>query len=376
MVAAPTVVELVYKPQAAPKSERTLRLGYRPCLDGLRAFAVFAVMAHHAYLRSFTGGQIGVDVFFVLSGFLITTILLEEWEGASRIDLKNFYRRRVLRLIPALLGLLLACEAVAIVRLRGQYFWTVQKAILAALCYAANWMRVSQIDSMGPLAHTWSLSIEEQFYILWPVTLMILLPRLRRTRIIALLLLIIAAAAIHRAALWQGESSFDRIYNGTDTRFDELLVGGATALMLAAGWLHQRFWTSTLRWAALPAAAFVGAQAAYPLSEYAMSRYGWPLIEVSVAVLLCCLLRTERHIFHYVLEFPPLVWVGRISYGLYLWHPPIFSKIGGWHLPTVVQVCLMFLVTFAVAGFSYYVIETPFLKLKSRTRPPALLVGS
>src|SRR5262249_40120198 len=195
MATAQLYREIVQGSELESRAKAKPELGYKPSLDGVRAFAVLVVMAWHADIRLFRGGNVGVDVFFVLSGFLITTLLIEEWNRSFQINLKYFYARRALRLLPALLGLLIFLEAVALIRLHGSYFWTVQKSIVAALFYCANWMRVADNASMGPIPHTWSLSVEEQFYFLWPPILLLLLPRVRKNHIIILLLLIISLVA-------------------------------------------------------------------------------------------------------------------------------------------------------------------------------------
>ena len=345
------------------------RLGYRPCLDGLRAFAVLMVMGHHAYLKGFDGGQIGVDLFFVLSGFLITNILIQEWDQTSRVQLKYFYGRRALRLLPALFSLLFVSEVFALVRLRGPYFWLVQKAIVAAACYVANWMRVHNIESMGPLAHTWSLSVEEQFYFLWPPLLVFMLPRLKKKYILGVVILLLAFVAICRAHLWMGEASWDRIYNGTDTRFDELLSGSAAAFVFAFGWLQNPPLRALMRWTLIPSALFIAALVIWPMSDPSMVRYGWLLIEMAVVIIISWLVSNSGSPFHRVLEFPAIVWIGKISYGLYLWHAPIFSQAGGLPFPWVLRILVMFTVTFTVAALCFRWIETPFLKLKSRIGP-------
>ena len=165
------------------------RLGYRPSLDGLRGVAVLVVMAHHAYVPFFRGGGVGVDIFFVLSGFLITSLLLEEWRRTQDISLRGFYIRRGLRLLPALFMLLLVLQAYALLRMRGDAFWEMEKAIGAVLGYFGNWVAALGLYDMRVLSHTWSLSIEEQFYFLWPIILLLMLrSRWKRTRILGALL--------------------------------------------------------------------------------------------------------------------------------------------------------------------------------------------
>ena len=224
---------------------------------------------------------------------------------------------------------------------------------------------------MGPLPHTWSLSVEEQFYFVWPPLLLILLPRLGRRQILLVLILISSLVGFHRFMLWTGEGSWERIYNGTDTRFDELLVGSAAAFVLAAGWLRNRIVSEVVRYASIPAAVFLGILVPRPMSHRAMSEYGWILIELSAAVILCWLVSNAKSMFHKLLEFPPLVWIGEVSYGLYLWHVPIFSKVGGFHLPYLAKLCLTFTASFVIAAFSHRFIEEPFLRLKSQMTPPA-----
>src|SRR5580700_10307500 len=132
--------------------DQPFRLGHRPALDGLRAIAVLVVMAHHGYVPLFRGGSIGVDIFFVLSGFLITSLLLEEWDRTGEISFGKFYLRRALRLLPALLLLLLFVEAYALATLKGLRLWDMQKAILSVLFYVSNWFSIARPNGLGPLA--------------------------------------------------------------------------------------------------------------------------------------------------------------------------------------------------------------------------------
>jgi len=363
------------KQQLESRAKPRFELGYKRSLDGVRAFAVLVVMARHGDLRFFGGGQVGVDVFFVLSGFLITTLLIEEWNRTSRISLRNFYIRRALRLLPALLGVLIFSEVFALLQLHGSYFLLVQKAILGALFYCANWMRVFDIKSMGPIPHMWSLSLEEQFYFLWPPILLCLLPRFRKTHILTLLLLIITVVAVHRSVLWTGEGSYERIYNGTDSRIDELLCGCMAALLMSVEWFRNRVFTK-IRYACLPSAILLVGFLPRPMSHRAMSMYGWVIVEFAVAILLCWIVSREAGLIPKALSLQPVVWIGQISYGLYLWHVPIFSKIGGLNLPNAVKTIMMWTLSFAAAEFSHRFIEKPFLNLKSRMRPSTPLLIS
>ncbi len=207
------------------------RLGYRPALDGMRGVAVLVVVGLHMYVPFLAGGYLGVDIFFVLSGFLITSLLLEEWRRSGRISFRDFYLRRALRLLPALFAFLLILQAYILLRMRGDEFWQMEKASLAVLAYFGNWAKAYGVD-LRALNHMWSLAVEEQFYFVWPVIFLLLL-RIRRNPswIVYALILAIGGIALRRAFM-SGHVTEARIYNGSDTRFDELLTG----CVLAVGW--------------------------------------------------------------------------------------------------------------------------------------------
>ncbi len=359
-------LESISAPPSASVHE-PLHLGYRPALDGLRAFAVLVVMAHHGYVPFFGGGAVGVDLFFVLSGFLITSLLLEEWRKTRNISLAKFYLRRILRLIPALVVFLLFIQLYVLVFLRGHRFWEMEKAIAAVIFYVANWMRAFKLVDMDVLAHTWSLSIEEQFYLVWPVALLLLLrTRIHQSWILRLLGLAILLVALRRASMWMHMASADRIYNGSDTRSDELLTGCALAVWLQVGAFSRERVRSIVRYLFPLAALVIVASIARPLADGAMYTFGWPSIELSVAVVILALLSGSAGPVQKVLELPVAVWIGRLSYGLYLWHVPIIGRAGGWHFLGPLRVPVGFILTFAVAAASYYVVELRFLRRKKQ----------
>ena len=191
-------------------------LGYRPALDGLRAFAVLWVIGFHYHLPFGRDGLFGVDIFFTLSGFLITVLLLEEWSHTGRISLKNFYIRRILRLYPALVLMLLVFG----LRVPNGY-------IFSTLFYSTNWIKALHVlpDSIY-LDHTWSLSIEEQFYLLWPAALMLMLRMKVQPRRMALITAGLGLiSAIWRAVYWNATQDWFRVYMGTDMHADGLLLG-------------------------------------------------------------------------------------------------------------------------------------------------------
>lgn len=351
-------------PYVVPSS---FRLGYRPALDGVRAFAVLIVMAHHADVPFFKGGSFGVDIFFVLSGFLITSLLLQEWNQTSAISFRKFYLRRALRLLPALFVFLLSIEAFSLVELRGNRLGEIQKAILAVLFYVSNWFTIHRPYGLGPLSHAWSLSVEEQFYFLWPPALFTLLYfRPRMSRMVAVIACLCVVFAIHRAQLWTGPALEWRIYYGLDTRIDQLLAGCALAAAFSAGWGRLRPLRQVVRYSYLPCLVFIFYLVARPFPYRILFTIGWPVLELSLAIVIFRLIAWDHTILHQLLAFPPVVWIGRLSYGLYLWHFPIIEKAGAWTAVGRLRIPVAFLLTFGVATLSFYLVEQPFLRLKSQ----------
>jgi peptidoglycan/LPS O-acetylase OafA/YrhL len=216
-----------------------VRLPYLPGLDGLRALAVIAVLLYHAELPWIPGGFLGVEIFFVISGYLITTLLLAEWRQRGRIDVKAFWLRRARRLLPALYLLLVVTLAYAVVFLPGEVAGLRADAI-AAFGYVTNWYLVlgheSYFEAIGRpslLKHLWSLAVEEQFYLLWPPLLALGLSvgaaRWRERRVLLVTLALAVASALLMALLYRPEVDPSRIYFGSDTRAAGLLIGAALA---------------------------------------------------------------------------------------------------------------------------------------------------
>jgi len=344
-----------------------------PALTGIRGLAVLSVLIFHGNEARLPGGFLGVDVFFVLSGFLITTVLIKEHDTAGRISLRDFWMRRVLRLAPALV--LMLCVVLALsffLRSDSRAFRSDAFEVLLALFYLANWARAFGFHPHDVLPHTWSLSVEEQFYLLWPLILIPLLKApLPRRKLAALVLAGAILISLYRVALLAAGESIHRLSNGLDTRADGLLIGCSLALALSAAGVagsNPRFHSVVLRSLLGPAALAGLAILALIAEPVGRQTCGWQFL--AVAILSAALLYDSvgpKSLLRPLLENPFLVWVGSISYGLYLWHLPIFvvfdyTENEPWKLAVGAPL------TFAAASVSYYLIEQPALRLKSRFR--------
>jgi peptidoglycan/LPS O-acetylase OafA/YrhL len=355
-------------PPSPARALTTPPLGYRPSLDGLRAIAVLAVMSWHYVLPGVKGGFLGVDIFFVLSGFLITRLLVEEWELTGGIHLGRFYLRRMLRLFPALFLLLLAMLPLV------PWIWTVH-----ALLYITNWGILAGKLGSCAIMQLWSLSVEEQFYLLWPPLLLGLFAlRTPRPLIGIVVFLLAVASAVFKVLAWHTIDSWSRLYFGSDARADELLIGCGLALFLSWSAVPQRAWfRRAVQWATLPAILWLGylivASAVYWKLLYLQG--GLTLAAVATAIVITqCLIAPVPGVRAF-LAWRPLVVIGRMSYGLYLWHAPVAWLTDARHYDWVpilsrpVQFVVRVALTFAVAGASYRFLERPLLRLKHRFSP-------
>jgi len=338
-----------------------------PALDGLRGLAILLVITHHQLIPlSLEGGFLGVDLFFVLSGFLITTLLLAEFDAAKTISLGNFYARRALRLGPALLLYLLVC---LIVTYHLQMLeWTRElKLVGIALVYSTNWRLALGWDAaLDPTAIIWSLSIEEQFYLLWPVLFFVcLLVKLKRTHIIAGLVLIVLAIMLHRYALWRGGADLNRLYYGTDTRADAPLLGCLMALIPRWELSVSRkpyFQIGVL----LAVLCLIGLVLTTHFTDQFLYQGGYTAIAVLAGVVTWSAANEPPRLLSACLEWYPLRWFGKISYGLYLWHWLLLKTVSLYYLVGYWDPWARFLLAVGVSALSFYVVERPFNKLKTR----------
>ena len=345
------------------------RFTYQPALDGLRAFAVLSVFAYHLDAGWMRGGFLGVDTFFVLSGFLITSLLIGEWARRGGISLGGFWTRRARRLLPALLLVLLAVAAFAVLDAPAEQLDRLRGDGLATLFYGANWRFIESGQSYfdlfseaSPLRHMWSLAIEEQFYLVWPLITFACL-RLARGRhwLLGLVCGAGAGASIATMAVLYDPSDPSRAYYGTDGRAHLLLIGAGLALILAR-WSPGRAARSTVN--ALGLAGAVTCLAFWvwvPDTAAWMYRGGYAVFGLCVAAVITSAVQPGRFALRSFLSLAPLVWIGRISYGLYLWHWPVIvvasparTGLDGASL-TAVRVGL----TFAFATASFYLVEQP-----------------
>jgi peptidoglycan/LPS O-acetylase OafA/YrhL len=338
-----------------------------PALDGIRGIAMILVLIHHQLIPlSLNGGFLGVDLFFVLSGFLITGLLLQEFEATNSVSLKNFYTRRVLRLAPAFLIYLIAA-LIFTYEQHPEEFARELKLVGLSLVYLTNWRMALGWDySLDPTAIIWSLSIEEQFYLVWPPLLLLLLScRIKRSHIGVALGLVVVAVALHRAALWTNGAELNRMYYGTDTRADALFMGCLCAF-LAQHRLPAKV-KSTLRILGLSAAVFL----VYLISTVTFTgqflyRGGYTLIALATGLLIWSINDCQQSWLARLLTFYPFRWFGLISYSLYLWHWLLLRNVSFYYLVGEWDAWAKFVAAITIAASSFYLIEKRINKLKSR----------
>ncbi|SEG54519.1 Peptidoglycan/LPS O-acetylase OafA/YrhL, contains acyltransferase and SGNH-hydrolase domains [Actinacidiphila yanglinensis] len=347
-------------------------------IDGLRTVAVMTVIFYHFHEDALPGGSIGVDVFYTISGFVITRLLVAEFARTGDIGLWQFYRRRWLRLVPALL---VVCALTALLSLAPvpTFKHGVSAALLAAFSLV-NLVRAAQSGGYtgvtAPLGHTWSLGVEEQFYLVWPPVLLALLRRLKARTVLSAAVVLTLLPVLWRYHLWNSTAAH-RIYNGPDTRADQLLAGAVLAIVLAR-LAPDDPWRETMRtWAArlwLPALTLLAlmvwqvqitGRSAWNGPEYTV---GFLVTALLAVVVLTSLELLPRSPLTRLLSLAPLAWIGRnLSYGLYLWHYPLMHLLGDLGVKRMLFPSTL-LATFIMALASYFLVEEPCRRLKQRGR--------
>jgi peptidoglycan/LPS O-acetylase OafA/YrhL len=333
----------------------TWRLGRRPALDGLRGVAILLVLAAHAGPPALGSmGNVGVAVFFTLSGFLITGMLIEE-RARGRVDLRGFYMRRVRRLAPALVAfLIVACTLRAVL---GPW-WLDWRALPLAAAYLANWAPSFGVN-LGPVMVLWTLAVEEQFYLLWPL---VVIAAARRSRVVVVATVLAAVSLLDRLLLLGSGAGWDRVMGGSDTVAFALLVG-AVCVGCRLGGEPGRV-RPMLAWVAVAAAAAVP----FLVSSGGYRLVGFPAVGVLTACALWALTGDGEQLGGWGVGW--LRWFGSRSYGIYLWHWPIVWWMT-WHLelawPVVAAVGVP--VSLLIAEASYRWVECPFRARRNASRP-------
>jgi peptidoglycan/LPS O-acetylase OafA/YrhL len=351
-------------------------MGYLPGLDGLRALAIIGVLLYHAGVDWVPGGFLGVDVFFVLSGFLITSLILEEYDRAGRIDFRRFYIRRARRLLPAVFVLLIAV-GIAVLLFYRDALSAFREDALATLFYVNNWWYIlvdqSYFESIGRpplLKHLWSLSVEEQFYLVWPAVALLLVrrggrPLVRRVAIVLALASTVWMAYLAIRGGYPIDADPSRAYFGTDSHIMGLLIGAA----LATVWRPGRLSADIPRSARILVTSIGAAMIAVVLGFYLfvgeftpwLYRGGFLVLAIFTAVLIAAATHPASPLGP-ILGVGVLRYLGRRSYGIYLWHWPIFmvTRPGidvPWSEPVAFVVRIG--VTLLIAEISYRFIEMP-----------------
>ena len=355
---------------------------YLPSIDSLRALAVLAVIIYHVDVNYLPGGFLGVDLFFVLSGYLISSLIIKEYRKTGSLNLYNFYIRRARRLLPAVYFMITVGLVVMVlfneVLLRKSHL----DAIFGYI-YSSNWWyifhKLDYFDSFGaqsPFKHLWSLAIEEQFYMIFPL-LFLLVNRKKKSKdgtyklnknfLYVVLGLILVSLLAH--ILLFDINNISRIYFGTDTRAFSLLVGVVGAILYPMERLHAKVTPQQNMLYSVVSLVSIATLITVMIytSEYNTLLYRGGFLLVAILGLIVIISSGKQHtLMSRLLSFKPVVFIGKISYSLYLWHFPVLvlttpvSEIGN---PNIFFVILRIVLTFAVAIVSYVFVETPIRKL-------------
>lgn len=361
-------------------------LRYRPHLDGLRTLAVYLVVAFHAGLGRMSGGFIGVDIFFVLSGFLVTSILLRDLAASGRVSRRRFYSRRVRRILPAALATLVLTALAFFVIASPADVFEAMGGFRSACLFVANWYFLQQSTdyfaadvNSNPVLHFWSLAVEEQFYLLWPLVLgglFVLSRRAGRGRWWVLRIAVAGLAlASAIAALRIGHTDLDRAYYGTDTRVYQLLAGAFLALTPQLFRLAPAA-RRVIRTLAMPSLL---ALVAVATSAFSMSPITRGIVVTIFASLLIVALENSRAgAAKRFLSTRPMTYLGRVSYGTYLWHWPVIVLVTyERHISPLPLFAIAVVSATGLAILSYHALERPVRTSRSleRYKGPVIAVG-
>jgi len=355
-------------PDSSSPDGLTHRLPYLAALDGIRACAVIAVVLFHAGWNGAHGGFLGVDVFFTLSGYLITSLLLDEFQKSGRVRLGGFWARRARRLMPAQIAMALVVVTFAYLSSPPGYFGNLVADALSAIFYVGNWHLVSHTASYfttgappSLFTHAWSLAIEEQFYLVWPIVVWLTLRRSTKIRYVGFIALGGAFASFALTNALLDSATTNRLYYGTDTHAGGILVGAFLGTVL---WQLPR--TERVR------------RVINPLSYLALGvlgltifmargtntwvfEFGFAVVALATSLLIASVSILDRHPVTRLLSWGPLTYLGRLSYGIYLWHYPVIALIT--NRLTHLQGASLFSVRLALTGLlavaSYHLVELP-----------------
>lgn len=321
----------------APKHDSGKRR-YMPGLDGLRALSVMAVIAYHLDFKWASGGFLGVGIFFVLSGYLITDQIVAQWKQNKKLDLKDFWIRRARRLLPAMF-VMLAFVSLWLAWFDRSRLIALQGDFISAVLYFNNWWLifhdVSYFESFGPpspIGHLWSLAIEEQFYVIWPVILLILFRTVpQRGKIILLILAGATVSALAMAMIYEPGIDPSRVYYGTDTRVFALLIGAALAIVWPSRNIHgnlSRRFRNILDWIGGGGLVIIILMIGRT-NEFGNFLYYGGLVFLSVvsAIVIAVLAHPASRLAGFM-GCKPLRWIGVRSYSLYIWHYPVIVLTG------------------------------------------------
>ena len=358
---------------------------YVPALDGIRALAVVGVLLFHFGVAGVNGGLLGVDVFFVLSGFLITSLLVEEWVATGTLSFARFYARRARRLLPALFLLIALVAVYAAWFAQPDTRASIRGDALSTLGYFANWHFVFSDQGYfvhfgppSPLLHTWSLAVEEQFYLIWPGVAWLVLRHFGRRGLAVTAAVALVASAVVTVLLFHAGAGSSSLYYGTEIRTQEVMAGAFLAIVGPAitRW-HTALPGRPRRWRrAVLGLAGLSGLAGLVWMFHAVSgegdflyNGGFLVVAVATAGVVAVAVHQPENAVARVLALGPIRYVGRISYGLYLYHYPLFlmldpehTGLGGWELLAV-----RLAATFAVSVASFHLVELP---IRNRRRIP------